>query len=623
MERFPLPRLTCSRQEIRSASDWLSRFLAVSIALLAAFNAWHYSAMAAGPLLQADSWYFLDAFLSKYLDGTLRWSDLFIQRGGDDHSQPLHKLILLFHTRFFDMDFRVEGLIGTAIGISWCAVVGLLAWRWRSTESMHPAAPLVLSFVFFFGLSINSSNVFTWSLVSLAYLPLLLGTLYFAAFLRWADRRAWAYVALSTFLLGILIDEVAIIVVLATLLTGSLFADASMRAKAIAAGYAFAGLVAARIVLALISGGGSGSDDSGGSLMSALLSREALRGFLIPFADGAIHYEHLQRIFPDTTGRVFVLVAAALILLHICFWMTALSAVRARRNDRNMMLAVFLMLVAYALTAGIVIGRVPVFGWSYLHQPRYVLFYQVSLVAMAIQLFHALSIAPPSTNPVRKIAKAILIGGVAVLLVTLQVFATRASWSLPRYLTPYWQNAAAVMHRLGQNPEDTTQCPDILAVCEYSADTRQRLMRVLTENQLNIFSGGFQMRNRLYPTMASVPALAPVHPDPGTGEQVAASEDADASGDASVALSVVAATTNCAEEGLLHPARVGLEGDPARPRRIQLWGQSGTSSRRLLLETEVGAPARLATHLVPGTRLAVTAGDSELAEAIFEAPSCP
>ena len=88
------------------------------IALAAAVNAWTYSYATGIPLVQSDAWVFLDTYVRKYLEGDFGIRDLFLQAHSSDTNLPLHKLILLFHVNQFHMDFKVEGLIGTAAGIS-------------------------------------------------------------------------------------------------------------------------------------------------------------------------------------------------------------------------------------------------------------------------------------------------------------------------------------------------------------------------------------------------------------------------------------------------------------------------------------------------------------------------
>ena len=496
-------------QERLARGSWVA---AAVLALLAALNAWQYSAAAAGPLVQADSWYFLDVFLSKYFDGTLQALDLFVQRGGDDHSQPLHKLILLFHTRYFDMDFRIEGLVGTAIGIAWCALLASGVWK---NETAHgprqPATALMLALIFVLGLSLNASNIFTWSLVTLVYLTLFIATIYFLTAQRLIDRSHQLLLAPATFLLGITTDEVGIIVFMATLVTLGLFSTAPRRKRLLAVTASLAGLIVARAFIWMVSARGLAStSDSTPSMVDVLFTTEAMRGIFIPFADSLLHYEHVLRHFPDNTGLALTILTAFVVLLHIYFWVVVVTEIGSGRRERTVGLAVFLMLMSYALTVGIVVGRVPVFGWSYLHQPRYVLFYQVSLVAIAILFTHRVGRRPASASARSRWgshAESAFIASATAMLLMVQVSVSRDNWQSPRYLTPYWQNAALAMQALAEDPAHPPVCPDIMSVCDYTLESREKLMSLLVTRQLNIFSPGFQMRNRIYPSLQSIPGF--------------------------------------------------------------------------------------------------------------------
>lgn len=78
--------------------------------------------------MQSDAWYFLDVFLRKAIDNNLSFADFFIKRAGADHAQPLFKVVLLFEWRFFDLDFKIEALIGLAAAVGCGLVLHRLTW---------------------------------------------------------------------------------------------------------------------------------------------------------------------------------------------------------------------------------------------------------------------------------------------------------------------------------------------------------------------------------------------------------------------------------------------------------------------------------------------------------------
>lgn len=602
------------------ASLWLGGLLVAAAVL----NAWSYSSAAAGPLLQADAWYFLDVFVSKYLDGTLGIWDLFVQRGGSDHAQPLQKLILLFHTRYFDMDFRVEGLIGTALGIAWCVTIALAVWTGqRRDRSMHVFSPAVIALVFVLGLSINSTNVFTWSLVTLIYVTLLASTLYFLAAMRLVQGRFPWLLAPVGLLQGLLIDEVAIIVFVASVIAVGLFSPASRRNKLLGGTAALGGLLLARLVLYLVSSRNlESTSGSASALFEVLFSLDALSGVVVPFSDSLVHVEHLQRFFPESYGAALFLLAAFVMVLHGYFWVVTFTAIRQDTRSSSLALAVFLMLVSYALTAGIIAGRVPTFGWGYLHQPRYVLFYQLGLVAIAIMFVHRLGGGGYLDTDRRRSSAHLETVGillVSIVLVSTQLFVTRASWNVPRYLTPYWQNASLVMQRLVDDPSNVSECPDILSVCEYAPEQRERLMGLLVRHQLNIFSPAFQMRNRLYPSAQSVPGFAVSESEPEIKTAVAPGDIAVSRHSVGIFVEAIPGVEGCEDTSGTPLVRIRFNpGNAKGP--VQLWSDGAGQQRTLLTEhVGNGTAAIVDARLQPGSTLSVMAATNQqvLARASF------
>src|SRR5207342_3336927 len=113
----------------------LVAFVAALVAIGA--NALLYACRNANPLIGADEWYFVGAIVRKAAEGTLSLGDLFAKRTAYDHSQPLHRLVLLFHYRVFDLDFSIEGIVGVLsafanLGLMWAIVR-------PATRSRHPA----------------------------------------------------------------------------------------------------------------------------------------------------------------------------------------------------------------------------------------------------------------------------------------------------------------------------------------------------------------------------------------------------------------------------------------------------------------------------------------------------
>lgn len=599
------------------------RALGVLLIFAASCNAMLYSDAVATPLVQSDAWYFLESFLPRYFDGTLTFLDLFVQRGVGDHAQPLQKLVLLFHTRYFDMDFRIEGLIGTAIGILWCCVIAL---EMRRHVLVHPLrialSWLCIGLVFALGLSLNSSNIFTWPLATLGYIPLLLGTLYFSVMMTRLEKYQPALVFVATLLLGLCIDEIAIVVVIAAAMACVPLAAATNRRKGITLLAAVGGLVLARIFLwwvASRAGSTSAMLPSQGSLLATLFNRDALSGLLIPFSDGLIHLELLTSRYPHNTSTAVLASAGFVLALQLYFWFTVLRAWRNRSYDRTLAMATFLMLVAYALTAGIIVSRVPAFDWNYLHQPRYVMSYQIGLVAIAVMFQHRLTRAGTGSSIAAWIERLVILGLIWALL-SVQWSASRYNWQLPHYLIPYWQNTALAMQRLASDPiSPPTPCPDIMTVCNYPEEQRVQLISLLVDKQLNIFSNRFQIRNRLYPSLNAVPGFGP------GATQSQSFDRRIAQAPISAALSAEPLAGSCAGSDKAQPMRIHLEAHDLAPFGAQLWIDSVGATRTLLASTTPQESSfTLEQPLRDNSVLSLVRADSQgvLAQYRVELPVC-
>ncbi len=205
------------KRDDSTGATWRSS-VAIAIGLLVALavfvNAYSYTMITAIPLIQSDAWYFLDGFLGEFIREGFSFGQLFAQANAANVNLPLQKAILFFHTRYFGMDFRVEGLFGTASGIALVLVLARAAAarsiRTWSVSEVWLLAALALSL-----LSLNSTNLYTWPLAGLWFLPILVGAGYM--WIAFVFPRAPVGLLVASFVLGVLLDEVAYPVFLATL----------------------------------------------------------------------------------------------------------------------------------------------------------------------------------------------------------------------------------------------------------------------------------------------------------------------------------------------------------------------------------------------------------------------
>lgn len=488
--------------------DWPTAIV-VTLASVAFANAALYISSATIPFVTSDGWYFVDAFLQKYYNGGVTLQDLYMKRSADDHAQPLQKLLLIWNADHFDLDFVVESYIGLGIAASaWLLM--LLAARHDNRivgQGCWWALPMAASAASF--VSLSGGMVFNWSLVTLGYLgPLAVALMALSAW-QAVDRNRWWPFLLIVPLVVFSLDTSALICAIATGGT-LLLRELKMRA----AGWRRA--LAALAVLAITVGGyryisrtylhpnaAAGVEMAGMSVLVELgwakLSNMALAIAALTIADkqGA-----LTRLFadPDVPHR---LLGAMVIGAHVWFWW---RAARDRWNQTQF-LAVCLMLFCYGAIAGIVLGRVPIFGPDYVFQQRYLMMYQLGTVAIA--LMAAGSRWRDWTPMQRRI-----VGAAAVGLMVLQLPLSAATWKEAPYVQAYGNNLGRQILLLGIDPSvRLASCAPTLVVCTASRDEQVRSIELLREHRLNAFSEPMLERYSLQP-LKRYPGPAEVVPAP-------------------------------------------------------------------------------------------------------------
>jgi hypothetical protein len=475
-----------------------------------AANSGFYSILSSGGLVQADSWYFLDTFVRSYLDGNLSWRAFFVNRGGSDHVQVLPKLVMLFHLHYFDLDFKVEGLIGwmfaaigaaTLIGIHFKTVP---ADRRGTAFFMATAASVAVY------LSLNSTNIYTWSLVTLGFA----GVWFFmlccvAAWVTFSSGRGVLALLAASSLLCLTSDKFAILALLS--LTAALLIQVDDRGGARRLVLALVSMATPVLVMLLfvhlpgIRPASSEPPVQLARLFDIFLSglhpwREVI---LIPLSSGLIHGWQLEPLPP---WRVHVETGLGLLLAatHAVFWWTI--AFNRRRAGLAGVVSCSLMLLSYGATAGIIFTRIAEFGPEYVRQPRYVTLDALAIIACLIWFssIAGLKRVAAAGRPPQNAGHRTLWGHVVVLLaiiaLAIQIPMSLRSWDLVKYVSQYQQAAALQMGQLLSDPSKVPAgCLDILTVCEMSPAKRADLMTLLSKNGLNLFSPRFQQLWRLYP----------------------------------------------------------------------------------------------------------------------------
>lgn len=497
----------------------LTRYLLVGLCTALAINALAFAASTAIPLPAADAWHFLDTFVRKALQGELQLTDFFAQRGPGDHSQPLHRLVLLGHLGMFDLDFRIEALVGIVLGVVTCSILSMTLVR--ANGKGDAVTFLGAASIFAVGLSLNATNIYTWSLVSLIWISLLLAVLYWMlAALPLRNGRYIAGMTLATFAMALALDELAF-PVFAAAVAALLFRDGPRRPQRsllllLGGG---AGLVAARWTIHQMASAAADAAGEGrfSQMIDVLLGPGSWRLLVGPLSDSLVHQEHLVTWFPSSSTLVQIAIALVLGLLHLAFWWRVFAS-RERARDTVFVIAVSMMLFFYASIAGIALSRVTEFGIEYVHQPRYTAVYQLNVIAL-ILMFAGVRrrSGAEGANP-GATKGAVLVFLVAVLVLQWPI-ADRA-WTNAKYIRNYSQEAAVALAKLGADPgiQPAPKCPSILTVCNQPPDVRARILGLLKDNRLSIYSARFREANGFEKlSLGAPPAQAATIASPTSG----------------------------------------------------------------------------------------------------------
>lgn len=491
--------------------------VALIAALGAAVNAYSYSLTAAIPLVQSDVWYFLDGFLGRFLEYGFQFGDLFRQANAADTNLPLQKLFLFFHTRYFGMDFTLEGALATAAAIA--SVLYFTAFAARRPISRWGAAEYVLlgalALVY---LSLNSTNIYTWPLAGMWFLPLLIAAIY----LGYVSRRSPPAVGIvvASALLGLALDELAYPVFVAGCLAAlGVGRRPGLRDASRLVGAGAAGVAIARLVYWWFNRDVTALEESTRS-WAPFFTVDVWKAISIPLIESVVDRENVAHVFGPAAAWAPTAIWTVLLLAHVGFWWTVLrTPAEASVDHRLARFAASIMLLFYGLVAGIVMQRVPTFGFEYLHQPRYVLFYQINLVALALGAY--VRFGGRRVGPGVRIAA----GATLVLLVVLQWQLSVLAWKHVKYLSVYVEGVARSMGTLQADPASTMECADIMTVCNFAPAKRAELLDRLMRYRMNVFSTDFQHFHRLYPYP---PAPAPQAQTPTAGPAVQATAPASA-----------------------------------------------------------------------------------------------
>ncbi len=480
-------------------------------------NALQFATHAANPLVASDDWSAVDTVIRKLPSGNFHVTDLFVKRSALDHSQPLHKLIMIWHYKYLHLDFSIEAVIGVVfaffnLGLIWCVV------RAPFVEGRPIPTSTLLGFAALAGiyLSLNSSIVFSWPLLTFTYTSHAFIILFIIAIWSVLKNNSNLYLAVLfavALLMDVITDDVGFIATVAASIAVLIqyFGGLARRQALKAALIIIAAYCVYKLAYALFVPVPFSDESEAIGLVSsirALLEQapDAWKWLAIPLTAPVIHRFPLVTYVGEDAAAVAVIgIALVVFCAHVWFWR------RGLRGSQNLtsFLATSLMLMFYGLIAAILVARISMHDSNYLWQPRYVLLYEwniMALILMAIaqpqrvaSLHEQTKNCPSPRNSTSPLGNATFIMA-ALLLLLLQIPLSLNSWNRMTYSKVYQQRMAAQIAQLADHPQiPPDKCIPQIVVCNFPVEQRVRILRFLKAKRLNLFSRGFQVRNGLYP----------------------------------------------------------------------------------------------------------------------------
>jgi hypothetical protein len=489
-------------QSAKRLDRW--QWAALWVVGLAVINQLMYARYATIPLLQGDSWIYLQGWLGRMLSGRGEWIDLFVQPNRDMTNFFFHKLLTWINVKFFDLDFSLEGTVGALGAIALAAMVvartvGIRPMDWRLRDVAFTSAATL------FTLTLASTNIYSWGLVTLWFVWLAMAV---AAFLL-LDRCSTTPPTLvaSGLVVGLALDEPAIAVILPASIVAIMCGERGFnRARMLSLACFAAGILASALVYAIANDlAGLPAAESRRAGFRVIGSLEFWWAFLtVPFSEAVFPSENRARVFGASADVTSAAMAVFALLFQGLFWAFVLRRLQRQALPPALRLAVFLVLVSYAMVIGIGHQRLAQFGIDYLSQPRYVVFYLLQILGLLIAAHQAWP------EDARRWARSIAVTGIGALLGLQAVHATVA-WRHTVHLRAYVVDAALIFGDMDRDPSIVpSRCPDIFDPCRWDTASRRQAMESLRVAGVNLHSPAFRSRHEL--TMQSDALLAPVAP---------------------------------------------------------------------------------------------------------------
>jgi len=195
--------------------------------LLLIFCSFYYLTMVLSPVIQRDGWYYVYQFGQKWIENGISFEDFLEKRSLTDTSIPLLKIWLYFNLKYFDLDFRIEGLLGffALVGI---VLFGYFMYKKSEYQSKNWVSAVWICNGSLVLLSPLNTETYYWSLSMLGYTYPFLGIL--CSFLLWSylkNEKGNQWLMFPILLILFLCGDIASLIMSSALLFSTILAVTS------------------------------------------------------------------------------------------------------------------------------------------------------------------------------------------------------------------------------------------------------------------------------------------------------------------------------------------------------------------------------------------------------------
>ena len=455
-------------------------------------NVLYFISLAGSPLIRDDGWFFLDSFYRPIVERGLELSDLFVKRSISDHAQPINKLLSLINYNYFSLDYRFESIIGFLSLALILAILVYFSYKDRVINAKIGNIYGILAAILIL-CSLNSTNIYTWPLVTFGFLYIAIYILIFHFIYKVLAKEK---VLKSTFIIISLLiligDTSSILAILAAIITILLSRVENNRS--------FLNLRHLSIVFCLIIFGFSYYYIINKGIASNLKNSNIDNLFDISilykipkiiFTSSLIYHEHLNS---GVFSKIIYYSSFILVSLGLVNYTLKLINTKKTTVIGFVILGLFIQTIGSVL--GIIVGRVPEFGLDYLYQPRYILVYQMIPFLLILDL----SIDYQNYNWNRSLYR-IFLKLIFIFILFLQIFFSYSAYKSVEWISRYYVNEARLIGLYFNNlNEEKLPCTYASnSLCLLSIEKRIALLNLMNEKKLNVLNEAFQWKYRLFP----------------------------------------------------------------------------------------------------------------------------